>query len=208
MESRLTSANTSSTLESSRDQAITWTWLGPDFYQIHFNFLLSAAGIVQVTTTTHHCEDRQIQLLPDFRGNNFSSSEKKSQLICQRSESKLAADAEPPHSKAMSCWHESQISSKSGEELSCSSEKDLAAFSNAYATRRRSNKPSCDTEITGQASKLPLHKGTSLNPPVSKAGFARVRFALAITCVFIFPVDGNMCLSAILYLLVQSNPKP
>lgn len=78
------------------------------------------------------------------------------------------------------------------------SEEDLDAFSNANATKRRSNKPSRDVEITGQASRLLLRKGTSLNPPVSKTGFARVRLAFAITCVFIFPVDGNMCLSAIL----------
>lgn len=115
MESRLTSANTSCTLGSSRDQAITWTLLGPDFYQIHFNFLLSAAGIVQVATTTHHCMDGQIQLLPDFRGRQR-----------QRSDSKLAA--EPPHSRAMSHWDESQVFSKSDEELSSSFRKRLGCL--------------------------------------------------------------------------------
>lgn len=115
MQSRLTSANTSYTLGSSRGQAITWTLLGPDFYQIHFNFLLSAAGIVQVATTTHHCMDGQIQLLPDFRGRQR-----------QRSDSKLAA--EPPHSRAMSHWDESWVSSKSDKELSGSFRKRLGCL--------------------------------------------------------------------------------
>lgn len=159
MESRLTSANTSYTLGSSRGQAITWTLLGPDFYQINFNFLLSAAGIVQVATTTHHCMDGQIQLLPDFRGRQR-----------QRSDSKLAA--EPPHSRAMSHWDESQVSSKSDEELSSSFRKRLGCL---FQQTRHSDKPSCNADIMGQASRLPLYKGTSLNPPVSKVGFARVR---------------------------------
>lgn len=68
MESRLISVNTSSTPGSWRDQAISWTWLGPGLYQINFYFLLSSTASVQVAITTHHCKDGQIQLLPDFRG--------------------------------------------------------------------------------------------------------------------------------------------
>lgn len=68
MESRLISVNTSSTPGSWRDQAVSWTWLGPGLYQINFYFLLSSTASVQVAITTHHCKDGQIQLLPDFRG--------------------------------------------------------------------------------------------------------------------------------------------
>lgn len=55
------------------------------------------------------------------------------------------------------------------------SEKDLDAFSSTHAAKCHSNKPSCNVDIMGQALRLPLYKGTSLNPPVSKVGFARVR---------------------------------
>ena len=115
MESRVTSANISSNLGSSRGQAITWTWLGPDFSQIHFNFPLSAADVMQAGDHRNtSLLGRASTVITWFQ----RKAEKKSQPICQRSESKLAADTEPPRSPATSRRDESQISSKSGEEPS------------------------------------------------------------------------------------------
>lgn len=136
--------------------------------------------------TTHHCKDGQIQLLPDFRGREETNCLAKGQRISWQQTQNLLI----PEQWAAGMNHRYLLNQV--RNCHVPSERDLDAFPYALATKRRSDKPICDAESTGQAVRLLLRRGTSFKARVPKRGLQGLHLHLQSSVYLFFLWMGNM----------------
>lgn len=120
--------------------------------------------------------------------------EKKSQVICQRSQSKLAPNTEPPHSRVMNRWNESQIFLSHVRNYRIPAEKGLDAFLTHMPQSAAQTSPALMQRLQARSPGCCYAREPRYGYPLPKGACKDEVSICRHLCIFFF-VDGDTHLS-------------